>query len=85
VTKGLLTFVPKDRYYVQYACTGSGVIDFSTSDGSRNWTSQNCANGTVGTQVGVKAASTQLINMTVEAAPRTLWEVVVYELPAPKT
>jgi len=84
-TTGLLTFVPKGQYYVQYACTGSGTIDFSTSDGSRNWTSQNCANGTVETQEGVKAPSTQLINLTVEAAQRTLWEVVVYELPGPKT
>jgi hypothetical protein len=84
-TSGLQTFVPTGPYYVQYACTGSGTINFSTSDGARNWVSQNCANGVVRTQVGAKPTSGGLINMTVEAAPRTLWEVVVYEVSAPKT
>jgi hypothetical protein len=84
-TSGLETFVPTGSYYVQYACTGSGTIDFSTSDGARNWVSQDCGNGVVRTQVGAKPPSGSLINLTVEAAPRTLWEVVIYELPSPKT
>jgi len=84
-TSGLQSFVPTGPYYVQYACTGSGTIDFSTSDGAPNWVSQNCANGAVRTQVGAKPTSGGLINLTVEAAPKTLWEVVIYELAAPRT
>jgi hypothetical protein len=82
-TSGLQTFVPTGSYYVQYACTGSGTIDFSTSDVA-HWVGQNCANGLVRTQVGAKPTSGGLINLTVEAASKTLWEVVIYELTAPK-
>jgi hypothetical protein len=34
---------------------------------------------------GVSVKPLRLINLTVEAAPKTLWEVVVYELAAPRT
>jgi hypothetical protein len=84
-TSGLQTFIPTGPYYVQYACTGTGTIDFSTSDGARNWVSQNCANGAIRTQVGAKPTSGGLINLTVEAAPKTLWEVVIYEVAGTKT
>jgi hypothetical protein len=84
-TTGLETFVPTGPYYVQYACTGTGTIDFSTPGSSTQWVSQNCANGAVRTQVGAKPAIGGPMNLTVEAAPRTLWEVVIYELPGPKT
>jgi hypothetical protein len=84
-TSGLQTFVPTGPYYVQYACTGTGTIDFSTSDGARNWVSQNCANGAIRTQVGAKPTSGGLINLTVEAAPKTLLEVVIYELAGART
>jgi hypothetical protein len=84
-TSGVATFVPTGPYYVQYACTGTGAIDFSTSDGSAQWVSQNCANGVVRTQVGAKPRFDGIINVTVLAAPRTLWDVVIYELPGPKT
>jgi hypothetical protein len=79
------TFVPTGAYYVRYACAGTGTIDFATSDGARNWVSQNCANGAVRAQVGAKPTSGGVINLAVEAAPKTLWEVVIYELAAPRT
>jgi hypothetical protein len=83
-TSELQTFAPTGAYYVQYACTSTGTIDFSTSDGA-HWVSQHCANGVVRTQVGAKPASSGLVNLTVEAAPKTLWEVVIYVLPTPGT
>jgi len=76
---------PSGPYYVQYACTGTGTVDISTSDGSTNWVSQNCANGAVRTQMAAKPTSSGHINLTVEVAPRTLWEAVIYELPSPKS
>jgi hypothetical protein len=84
-TTGLETFHPTGPYYVQYACTGTGTIGFLTTDRSPLGANQNCANGAVGTQVGAKPAIGGFVNLTVEAAPRTLWEAVVYELPRPKT
>jgi hypothetical protein len=84
-TSGVETFVPKGPFSVQYACTGSGTIDFSTSDGSSHWVSENCANGAVGTEESVNPTSTGLINLTVKIAPpKTLWEVVIYEMAGPK-
>ncbi len=83
-TSGVETFVPKGRYYVQYACTGTGTIDFSTSDGSRHWVSESCSNGAVGTEESANPTSAGLINLTVESAPpKTLWEVVIYEMAGP--
>ncbi len=76
---------PSGSYYVQYACTGTGTVDISTSDGSTNWVAQNCANGAVRTQMAAKPTSSGPINVTVEVAPRTLWEAVIYELPSPKS
>ena len=76
---------PSGPYYVQYACTGTGTVDISSSDGSTNWMTQNCANGAVGTQMAAKPTSSGHINLTVEVAPRTLWEAVIYELPSPRT
>lgn len=76
---------PSGPYYVQYACTGAGTVDISTSDGSTSWVSQNCANGAVRTQMGAKPTSSGPINLTFEVAARTLWEAVIYELPSPKS
>jgi hypothetical protein len=84
-TSGLGTFVPTGRYYVQYACTGTGIIDFSTSDEIKQWVSHGCANGAVGTEQSAIPASPGLMNLTVDAAPRELWEVMIYDLPAPRT
>ncbi len=84
-TSGLETFVPTGPFYVQYACTGTGTIDFSAPASPTKWVSQNCANGAVLTQVGAKPTIGGPMNLTVEAAPRTLWEVVIYELPSPRT
>jgi hypothetical protein len=84
-TSSLETLFPTGPYYVQYACTGTGAVDISASDGSTNWVTQNCANGAVRTQVAAKPTSSGPINLTVEAAPRTLWEAVIYELPSPKS
>ncbi len=46
---------------------------------------QNCANGAVLTQMAAKPTGSGHINVTVEVAPRTLWEAVIYELPSPRT
>jgi hypothetical protein len=88
----LATFSPTGPYYVQYACTGTGTVDIatsavdiSTSAGSTNWVSHNCANGAVWTQMAAKPTSSGPIDLTVEVAPRTLWEAVIYELPSPKS
>lgn len=76
---------PSGPYYVQYACTGTGKVAISSSDGSTNWVTQNCAKGAVWTQMAAKPTSSGHINVTVEVAPRTLWEAVIYELPRPKS
>jgi hypothetical protein len=82
----LETFVPSGPYYVEYACTGSGAIDFSTSDGANTWVSAECAHGAVGLQESKKPSSPGLINLTVETTPpKTLWEAVIFEVPAPKS
>jgi hypothetical protein len=79
------TFVPSGPYFVEYACAGSGTINFTTFDGPANWVSAECAHGAVGIQESAKPASGP-INFTVETTPpRTLWEVVIFEVPAPKS
>jgi hypothetical protein len=35
--------------------------------------------------MAAKPTSSGHINVTVEVAPRTLWEAVIYELPRPKS
>lgn len=82
-TGSLATLFPTGPYYVQYACTGMGTVDISSSDGAKSWVRQNCANGAVRTQMAAKPTSRGPLNVTVEIAPRTLWEAVIYELPNP--
>jgi hypothetical protein len=85
-TSQLETFVPSGPYFVEYACAGIGTIDFTTFDGPANWVSTECAHGAVGMQESAKPASPGNINLTVTTIPpRTLWEVVVFEVPAPKS
>jgi hypothetical protein len=80
------SFVSSEPYYVEYACTGSGTIDFSTNGNSGQWVSEDCAHGAVGMQESQKPTFTGPINLTViTTPPRTLWEIVVFAVPAPKS
>ncbi len=84
-TGGLLTIFPTTKFYIQYACTGTGTIDFSSPSGTGPWTRENCQDGVVGTQASAKPAFLGPVNVTVEAAPRALWEALIYEVTGPKT
>jgi|BarGraIncu00222A_1022003.scaffolds.fasta_scaffold07034_3 hypothetical protein len=85
-TSQLETFVPSGPYFVEYACAGSGTINFTTFDGPASWVSAECAHGAVGMQETAKPASPGPINFTVKTMPpRTLWEVMVFEVTAPKS
>jgi len=82
---GLETILPTAKFYVQYACVGTGTIDFSSPSGTGPWTRENCLNGTIGTQASAKPSFSGPVNITVDVAPRTLWEVLIYEVTGPKT
>lgn len=81
------TFNPTGPFFVQYACTGTGTIDFSTPVGSEHWTIAPCASGVVGTEESSEPASTTAPGpypgpeLTVETAPKTFWEVQIYDIP----
>lgn len=85
------TFNPTGPFFVQYACTGTGTIDFSTPIGSEHWTTADCANGAMGTEESSAPASSTAPgpytgpDLTVEAAPKSFWEVQIYDLPGAKT
>lgn len=80
-------FNPTGPFFVQYACTGSGTIDFSASVGSEHWTIAPCENGVVGTEESSAPASSTAPGpypgpeLTVETAPKTFWEVQIYDIP----
>jgi hypothetical protein len=85
-TSGVQTFAPTGPYFVQYTCTGTGTIDFSTPNDPEHWTGAGCANGTIGTeQSSVPPPGPGPTNLTVETAPKTFWDVQVYELPGAKS
>lgn len=78
------TFSPTGAFFVQYTCTGTGAIDFSINNGSGHFVSAACANGAIGTQESAKLQFPGGTNLTVEIAPKTFWEVQVYELTGAK-
>jgi hypothetical protein len=85
-TAGVASFASSEPYYVEYACAGSGTIDFSTNGNSGKWVSEACAHGAVGMQESQKPTFTGPINLTViTTPPRTLWEILVFSVPAPKS
>jgi len=84
-TRELGAIAPTAQFYIQYACTGTGTIDFSSTGGTGPWTREPCANGVVGTEASVKPTLSGPVNVTVEAAPTALWEVLIYEVTGPKT
>ncbi len=79
------TFSASGPFFVQYACTGTGSIDFSVGNDPANFVSTPCANGAVRTQEAPKPDFAGGSNLTVETPPHTFWEVQVYELPATKS
>ena len=84
-TRELGAIAPTTQFFIQYACTGTGTIDFSSTGGTGPWTRENCANGVVGTEASAKPALSGPVDVTVEAAPTALWEVLIYEVSGPKT
>jgi hypothetical protein len=84
-TRELGAIAPTVQFYVRYACTGTGTIDFTSTGGTGPWARESCANGVVGTQVSAKPSVSGPVNVTVEAAPTALWEVLIYEVTGPTT
>lgn len=84
-TSGLQTFLPTGPFYVQYACTGTGSIDFSIGVGVAHFESAPCAKGTIGVEGTPKPTFDGVTNLTVESPPHSFWEVQVYELPEATT
>ncbi len=85
-TSELETFTPTGPYYVTYACTGNGTIDFTSSDDSGHWVREDCGNGaTLNSEVSAKPPENGPIDVTVVTAPKTLWEVLIYEVAGPKS
>ena len=84
-TSSLETFTPTGAYYVVYACTGNGTIDFTSSDDSGHWVREDCGSGaTLNSEVSAKPPESGPIDVTVVTAPKTLWEVLIYEVTGPK-
>lgn len=79
-TSQLETFAPTGPYYVMYACTGTGTIDFTSTNHSGHWVRQSCADGaTLNAQVSAKPPESGPMDLTVVTAPKTLWEAMVVE------
>jgi hypothetical protein len=85
-TSGIESFTPTGPYFIQYTCTGTETIDFSTpfTNQTGPFVRAPCANGAVGTEESPKPRSQEVINLTVETPPHNYWEVQVYELPVAK-
>jgi hypothetical protein len=84
-TTGVQTFLPTGPFYVEYACTGTGSIDFSLGVGVAHFESAPCANGTIGVEGITRPTFEGPTNLTVETPPHSFWEIQVYELPETTT
>jgi hypothetical protein len=72
--------------YVIYACVGTGTIDFAAFNGSEQiHTRGGCADGEVGTALLSVQSLKGPVSVTITAAPKTLWQIVLYELPPAKS
>jgi hypothetical protein len=70
--------------YVRYACTGTGTINFAASNSSEQiGTRGGCLNGAVGTALLSVQSLKGPVELSVGAAPKSLWEILVYEFPGP--
>lgn len=81
-TSQIYSFNTTQPLYVQYACTGSGTISFRSSYGDESLAGPGpCANGAIGSErlINVQALKPP-VNLLVETAPKTLWEIVIYQV-----
>lgn len=95
----LPTFSAQGIIFIKSACIGTGTFGVQTPDhaidmvaegcyggnDSGHFVKAACANGAIGTQEATKPDFAGGSNLTVEVAPKTYWEVQVYELPGAKS
>jgi hypothetical protein len=80
------TFSPTGPMHVLYACAGTGTIDFAATNGAEQIATHGpCANGAVGTALLSTQSRKGPVHLSVGAGSKTLWEIVAYEFPGPKT
>jgi hypothetical protein len=85
-TSAVGTFSPTGPLHVLYACAGIGTIDFAATNGSGQILADGpCANGEVGTALLSTSSARGPVHLSVGTVSKTLWEIVVYEFPGPKT
>jgi hypothetical protein len=79
-------FTPTGPLYVRYACAGTGTINFAASNSFEQINTRGgCMNGAVGTALLSVQSLKGPVELSVGAAPKGLWEILVYELPGPKS
>jgi len=79
-TSDLATFTPTASFFVAYACTGTGPIEFSSPNGSVPSRREQCTNGWSGVQLFPKPKFAGPLHLTVSAPLTMLWEVMIYEV-----
>jgi hypothetical protein len=85
-TSAIGTFSPTGPLHILYACAGIGTIDFAAASGVRSVVADGpCANGTVGSALLSTSSADGPVHLSVGTVTKTLWEIVVYESPGPKT
>jgi hypothetical protein len=85
-TSQIFNFNTTQPLYVQYSCTGSGTISFRSSYGEESFASLGpCANGAIGSERLNVQALEPPVNLSVETAPKTLWEILIYDAAKPNS
>jgi hypothetical protein len=85
-TSQVFSFDTSQQLFVQYSCTGSGTISFRSSYGDQSIASPGaCANGAIGSERLNAQTLVPPVNLLVETAPKTLWEIVIYEAAKPNS